>query len=81
MTFQSSIKKLTPKQKEVMRALSIPNARMNPPYDLPGKRTGYVTTNGSVSGWVCPVSLKTKEALNQLGLIKEVNGIFYSKND
>jgi hypothetical protein len=68
---------ITATQLKVLKALQQPGARMIPPKDRPGDRTGYVTNNGSNSGWICPVTLATKNILEERGLIKDVHGHFY----
>jgi hypothetical protein len=70
-------KSLTKAQLRVIDALKQPGARMNPPRDMSGYRTGFVTNNGSVSGWMCPVTLQTKNTLESMGLITNVCGHFY----
>ncbi len=71
------MKTITKKQKQILDALALPNARMIAPMDRPGSRIGYVTTTGSIHGYVCSVPLASKNILLEHGLIKELHGTVY----
>lgn len=73
------MKKLTAKQKQILEALKLPNAKMFPPSNMDGKRLGWVSTQSSTQGLVCSVPLKAFNILKELKLIFESAGLFYLK--
>lgn len=76
-TDKSDNEELSKAQERVVDALRQPKAYMVQPYDSPGKRTGYVTTDG-LRGYVCPVKLSTFKILERKGLIaKNFEGDYY----
>lgn len=62
-------------QTRIIEALRQKGTYIKVPYDVPGHRTGYITTGG-IQGYICPVALSTFNILLQKGLIVDDNGVY-----